>query len=306
MEALLNDFGVDLSDQLHALLEVVLVVLLGTLRFDVLLDRVDLAFVGYQSLLLLVQPVVDVRRENLVLARVVLHRVVRRLLAQPTLVLANDGPDVHESLLLSVKLLLEHIGARELVLEFIFHLVDRLLVLLQLRLDRVLQMLVLVAVLPARLDFRLQLGRSALCIIEKPLLELKIIAHLINRLLGRKLLLTSERLVHVEKQSFDCLLGLFDLLVVALLLLLKLLHILVDLLLLLVEDLVLLEIFAAVLLLVLQVVVDVLDVALVSLDHPAHIRDFFLLLLDLSVVLLDAVHQSLAGLGEGQIHFIGL
>ena len=61
------------------------VVLLGPLGFDVLLDCVNLRLVGYQSLLLLIEPVVDVTLQNLVLARVMLHRVECRLLAEADL-----------------------------------------------------------------------------------------------------------------------------------------------------------------------------------------------------------------------------
>ena len=52
--------------------------------------------------------------------------------------------------------------------------------------------------------------------------------------------------------------------------------------------------------------IDVLDAALVRLHDLARIGQFLFLHLDLRVVVLDAVHQSLAGLWEGQVHLVGL
>ena len=82
-------------------MEVGLVVLLSALGLDVLLDSVDLGLVGYQSFLLLVESVVDVALQNLVLAGVVFHGVVSRLLAQTHLILADQHLDVHKPLLLA-------------------------------------------------------------------------------------------------------------------------------------------------------------------------------------------------------------
>ena len=51
--------------------------------------------------------------------------------------------------------------------------------------------------------------------------------------------------------------------------------------------------------LVTKLVVDLLDVAGVVIDHLAHFTKFFVLLLNLSVVLLDSIHESLSSLREG-------
>ena len=51
---------------------------------------------------------------------------------------------------------------------------------------------------------------------------------------------------------------------------------------------------------------DFTHLSLVSLDHLSHFSDFLLLLLNLSVILLDTVHQTLTSLREWQVHLIGL
>lgn len=71
--------GVDLRTNLHAVLELVLVVALGSFRFDILLDGVDLRLVLNQFLLDVIQPIVYVTLQNFVLFRVVLHRMETNL-----------------------------------------------------------------------------------------------------------------------------------------------------------------------------------------------------------------------------------
>ena len=53
-----------------------------------------------------------------------------------------------------------------------------------------------------------------------------------------------------------------------------------------------------------ELIFDFLDVAVVVVDHLAQVVDLLVLLLDLGVVLLDAVHETLSGLGEGQVQFV--
>lgn len=67
-------------------MEGALVVALGALALDVLLDGVDLGLVADQLLLDVVQAVVDVTLQDLILLGVVLHGVVRHLLRQAWLV----------------------------------------------------------------------------------------------------------------------------------------------------------------------------------------------------------------------------
>ena len=55
-----------------------------------------------------------------------------------------------------------------------------------------------------------------------------------------------------------------------------------------------------------QVILNVFDRLVVSLNNFACISNFFLLHLDLGIVLLDAVHQTFTGLWERKIHLVGL
>ena len=161
-------------------MEVCLVVLLSALSLDVLLDGVDLRLVGYQSLLLLIESVVDVALKNLVLARVVLHRVVSRLFAQTYLILADELFDVHKPLLFKLKFLAELVSLWELVLELVLHLLHACDVLLQLHLDSALQVLVLRQVLFARLNFDLELSGSTLSVVKLALLKTEVLTHLVH------------------------------------------------------------------------------------------------------------------------------
>lgn len=96
-----------------------------------------------------------------------------------------------------------------------------------------------------------------------------------------------------------------NLLLIGSLLFFELLHELVDLLLLLVEDLVFLG-FSLVTLLLSQVLLDLLDVPLVGLYESPKFCHVLLPLLDLSVVLLDAVEETLTSFGEGEVELVGL
>jgi len=55
-----------------------------------------------------------------------------------------------------------------------------------------------------------------------------------------------------------------------------------------------------------NLVLNLFYILLVCFNHFAHVRDFFFLLLDLSIVFLDPVHKSLTSFWEGQIHFVCL
>lgn len=94
------------------------------------------------------------------------------------------------------------------------------------------------------------------------------------------------------------------------LLILGLLHLelfskLVNLLFLLIENFVLL-LLAALSILFSQVLVNFLNILLVSTHHIFHLYDFLIDLLNLCIVLLDAVLEPLSGLWERQVHLIGL
>ena len=92
-KCLLDDLRVDLPTEVDTLLELSLVVRLFTLRFDVLLDGVDLRFVHDQLLLDVIQSIVDVILQDEVLGGVMAHGVVGRLLGDPELVLGHKHSD---------------------------------------------------------------------------------------------------------------------------------------------------------------------------------------------------------------------
>ena len=69
----LNEVHVDFSTQMHAVLELVLVVALRPLRLDVLLNSIDLRLVLNQLLLDIVQPVINLILEDLVFHFVMVH-----------------------------------------------------------------------------------------------------------------------------------------------------------------------------------------------------------------------------------------
>ena len=76
----LDNLLVDFVAHLHAVLQVLVVVCVGAACFDVLVDGVDLRFVGDQPFLNLVQLVVDLGLHQLILFGVVFHAVVGDLL----------------------------------------------------------------------------------------------------------------------------------------------------------------------------------------------------------------------------------
>jgi hypothetical protein len=162
-----------------------LIGLLGTLGFDVLLNGVDLRLVGDEALLGLVEPVVNVALDDLVFASIVAHCVVGRLLGETVLVHSDELLDVHQALLIVFKLLGQVVGRWEFVQHFVLHLLDALRVLLQLSLDRALQVLVLKQVLVALLHFDLQLSCGTFSVVQLLLLVIELVTHFVNVFLRR-------------------------------------------------------------------------------------------------------------------------
>lgn len=68
---------------MHALLELDLVITLGPLGLNILLNGVDLALVLNEFLLDIIEPIVYLTLQYLILLCVVLHRVECHLLSQP-------------------------------------------------------------------------------------------------------------------------------------------------------------------------------------------------------------------------------
>ena len=299
--------------QAHAVLEGALVVGLGALRLDVLLDRVDLGLVLDQLLLDVIQSVVDVALQYLVFLRIMLHRVVSHLLLQPRLVLGEEGADLSETHLFPIEVDLEVVGASELVGHLVLHLPDLLSHLLHLLLNAALEGLDLLEIVLALLQLDLESSVGGLRVFHLALLEGELFFLIFVLCCCWQVVLPHHGLLHVLKQKSDCCLMIVDLTLVLGLFLFETLHEIVDLTLLLVEDLVLLSLtvlssstLTPARLLLLKILLDLLDVALVGLDHLADIGDILLELFDLSVVLLDSVEEAFTGLGEGQVHLVGL
>lgn len=305
--ASLDEVHVDLGAHLHAVLELVLVVALCSLRLDVLLDCVDLRLVLDQLLLDVVQPVVDLVSQDLVLLGVVLHRVVSNLLREADLVHLDELLHLVEADLLPLEVRPQLVGLGELVAHVILHIRTFLLCILHLVVDTSLQRLHFLEVVLDLLFLNLETGCRCFCILHLVLLELEVTSHVFHLLLRWQLVLPLHCLLHVLKKAGDECLALLDLLLVVILLLLKLLSEFIDLLFFLVQDLVLL-LFALSTgtTLLLEVVVDLFDVLLVLLHRLLHFKEVFVHLLELSVVLLDPVLETFPSLRQRQVHFICL
>lgn len=133
--ASLNEVQVYLFTNLHAVLELVLVIGLGALGLDVLLDGVDLRLILDQLLLDVVQPVVDLVTKDLILLRIVLNGVQTNLLVQVDLVDLDKLSDSVQARLLALEVRLQLVGLRELVVHVVFHVRALLLGVLHLLVD---------------------------------------------------------------------------------------------------------------------------------------------------------------------------
>jgi len=122
--ASLNKVHVDLCAKLHAVLELMLVVGLSTLRLNVLLNGIDLRLVLNQFFLNVVQTVVDLRLENLILFGIVSHTVVSHLLRETVLIRFQEGANRGQPNLFVVELGLQVVGLCELVVHIVFHCAD--------------------------------------------------------------------------------------------------------------------------------------------------------------------------------------
>lgn len=137
-----------------------MVVALGSLRLNVLLDGVDLALVLDQLLLDVVQTVVDLRLKDLVLLGVVPHRVVSHLLRKPVFVRFQESPDRGQALLLSIELHLQVVSLRELVIHVVLHRADLLAGLVHFFVDSSFEVLYLLKIVVDGLLLDLEPGSS--------------------------------------------------------------------------------------------------------------------------------------------------
>ena len=103
-----------------------LVIALGSLRLNVLLNGINLTLVANQTLLNLIQPVVDVRLKNLVFARFVLHSTIINLLRKLSLILLDHLSNQDEANFLLFELTGQVVHPHKLILHLVLHLVDAL------------------------------------------------------------------------------------------------------------------------------------------------------------------------------------
>lgn len=240
------------------------------------------------------------------------HRVISHLLLQARLVLREHGTNGGQTELFTVEVYLKVVCAGELVGHLVFHLLDLFGHLLHLFINPTLKGLDLIKVILPLFELDLKSSIGSLGIFNLSLLEGKLI-FLIFILSGRwQIVLTDHSALHVLQECCDGCLMLVYLAFISGLVFLELFHEFTDFPLLLIQDFVLLGL--AILatsrcgtrLLLLQVLLDLFDVPLIGLNHLSDISDILFLLLDLGVVLLDAIEQALTCLGERQVHLVGL
>ena len=103
-----------------------LVIALCTLSLNVLLNSINLTLVTNQTLLDLIQPVVDITLKNLVFARFMLHSTIINLLRELGLILFNHLSNQDEANFLLFELTGQIVNPHKLILHLVFHLVDAL------------------------------------------------------------------------------------------------------------------------------------------------------------------------------------
>jgi len=166
-----------------------LVVRLGSLSLDILLDSIDLRLISNKSLLNIVESLIDVMLQDHVPSSVMFHGMVSRLLGQSNLVLSNHLLDINKFLLFSFMLSLKLTYLGELVLHFISHPINILLIGVHFFVHSAFKILDLFKILGSGLNLNLQLSSGTLCIVELSLLEVKIFLHIFDsRLIWKSVL----------------------------------------------------------------------------------------------------------------------
>lgn len=239
--------------------------------------------------------------------------MISHLLLQSRLVLREERSYLSEAHLFPVKVHLQVISASELVGHFVLHLSNLLIDLLHFLLYTALESLDLLEVILSLLELNLEPCVGGLCVLDLTLLEGELFFLIFVLCCCGQVILAHHGLLHVLKQQSDCRLVIVDLTLILGLFLFETFHEVVDLTLFLVKNLILLSFtvlstsaLAATRLLLLEILLNLLYVALVGLYHLADISDILLELFDLCIVLLDPVEEALAGLGEGEVHLVGL
>ena len=236
--------------------------------------------------------------------------MVGRLLGDAVAVQANLLPDRLQTNLFSVMVSLQLTRASKLVGHLVLHAIDVLPVHLHLFVHAALEIGDLLQVSFTSLNLDLQGSCGAASLIKLALFEVEILLHLFDLVDAGKRSLSVQVLVHMLEQGCNRLLRVSHVSLHLLLVRLVLLRKVIDLLLFRVEHFELLlsthATASSAFWPIAHLVLDVLDVAIVGVDHFAQVANFLILLLNLGIVLLNAIHKTLASLGEGQIVLITL
>ena len=208
-----------------------LVVGLGALGLNILLDAVNCRLVGDQTLLNFVQSVVNFVLKDHVTTSVMLHGMISRLLCEPGPIGAYLLSNRLQAMLLSLMVSLEFLSASKLVSHFVFHFVDVIGIHLHFLIHTSFKIGNFLKISPTSLDLDLQRCSSALSFIQLTLLEVKILLHLFNLVDTGKSGGAVKVLVHVLEESSNGLLSVGHLSLESLLFGLILLSKLIDLLL---------------------------------------------------------------------------
>ena len=162
------------------MLHLLLVVRLGALSLDILLDAVNCGLVRDQTLLNFVQSVVNLVLKDHVTTSVMLHGMVGRLLSKPGPIGAHLLPNGFQAMLLSLMVGLELFRAGKLVRHFIFHFVDVIGIHLHFLVHTTFKISDFLKIGPSSLYFDLQRCGSALSFVQLTLLEVEILLHLFD------------------------------------------------------------------------------------------------------------------------------
>jgi len=207
--------------------------------------------------------------------------------------------------MVSLKLL----SAREFVRHFILHTIDVFTIDFHFLVHATFKVRNLLQVSFTSINLDLQGGSGAFSLIQLALLEVEILFHLFDLADSGKCRLPVQVFVHVLKQCRDRFLRICHLRLHLLLILLVFLSKFVDLLFLRIEHFkLLLAAHAAICTSrsITHLTLNVLDITVVRVDHLAQVTDFLVLLLDLRIVLLNSIHETLSCFWEGQIVLIAL
>lgn len=139
--ASLNQIHVDLTAELHTILELMLIITFSTFTFNILLNSIDLRLILDEFLFNVIKSVVDLTLQDLVLLCIVFHGMISDLFGETILILLKEFFDSTKSMFLFFKLTHQVIGLRKFIRHVIFHRCYFLLSLLHFFVDSSLQIL---------------------------------------------------------------------------------------------------------------------------------------------------------------------